>query len=539
LRRGRPQQDFIRQLTNWEDIITLELLTRSSNIKCALSTLRLSLNAINLQIPFLVIKDTDHRTEIEGYYIKTVDSQKLKGMILDKIPTDCLELKGLCRIFDDRFGMDRETQVFVQVEYLQDTFALKYSSSIARKDTPNWGLTNLINLIKRRINPYLCLNLQLTFPKKPISYYQDLLIDPSIATKWKISAKSTNLPLIYITSMLRKGLEDIREYFTLSFGAINFNYIPGTFDFEVAGDESPIPEKRYYVDIRDIEDALIAIFTPNEISGLDQWSHDSFSTSALINTLRFNGMTVPKQSLLWKLAVRLFDSCSHSPEYLSFDVGMIPLFRGIWVDFLRHIQYYWDQAIYIPNVDILLESGEVGINREFNLLHQKIAMLNCCIYRKTKKLPPKIVEKSILKEDSNVFPFLEKATSNFKGIAALKEKEISSSWQSSETDISWGSMDVNENESTDPLGRKCVLEGFQSRDGNPLWEPVVQPEMYMTDDMLEELEMILESFGDDSEGQMSRLKLQSQGLISDMMAFKAANLDSLFEDFVKWSLEFN
>jgi hypothetical protein len=56
----------------------------------------------------------------------------------------------------------------------------------------------------------------------------------------------------------------------------------------------------------------------------------------------------------------------------------------------------------------------------------------------------------------------------------------------------------------------------------------------MTDDMLEEFEKILESFGEDSDGQVARLKLQSRELISDMMAFKAANPGSCFQDFVKW-----
>jgi hypothetical protein len=90
------------------------------------------------------------------------------------------------------------------------------------------------------------------------------------------------------------------------------------------------------------------------------------------------------------------------------------------------------------------------------------------------------------------------------------------------------------NSAPDSMGRKARLEGFLTQEGLPIWEPFVQLPIYRTEDMLEEFQNILETFGDDEEGQGMRLKLQSQELISDMMAFKAANPTAKFEDFVKW-----
>jgi hypothetical protein len=110
--------------------------------------------------------------------------------------------------------------------------------------------------------------------------------------------------------------------------------------------------------------------------------------------------------------------------------------------------------------------------------------------------------------------------------------------QGSTTSTAWNSTDkIGESlTETNPnlMGRKSILEGFLTRDGSPIWVPVVQLPIYRTEDILEEFQKILETFGEDDKGQAMRLKLQSQELHSDMMAFKAANPIGRFEDFVKW-----
>jgi hypothetical protein len=198
---------------------------------------------------------------------------------------------------------------------------------------------------------------------------------------------------------LKRGYEDIHA-FVVSPTNVNHNYIPGTYDDDLHRTDGNIPS-RYYVDVRDIDNAILAIFKDSYLNSNDDT--EQLSVGHLINLLRFKNITVPKNSLLWNLGVRLFDACAQSPHYLSYDVGMIPLLKGIWNDLVGYVQYCWDQTIYIPNINIVIGPEEIGINREFNLLHQKLCMINCCIYRKSGKLPSAghPISKSELSQDSN------------------------------------------------------------------------------------------------------------------------------------------
>ena len=56
----------------------------------------------------------------------------------------------------------------------------------------------------------------------------------------------------------------------------------------------------------------------------------------------------------------------------------------------------------------------------------------------------------------------------------------------------------------------------------------------MTEDMSAEREARLRAFGDDARGRAERQRAQSDSLVSDMSAFKAANPSAAFEDFVRW-----
>jgi len=56
----------------------------------------------------------------------------------------------------------------------------------------------------------------------------------------------------------------------------------------------------------------------------------------------------------------------------------------------------------------------------------------------------------------------------------------------------------------------------------------------MTEDMLADREASLRALGDDEVGRAARQRAQSDSLVSDMSAFKAANPRATFEDFVRW-----
>jgi hypothetical protein len=266
------------------------------------------------------------------------------------------------------------------VGYRKQSFGLFPSP---HSNMPNWFLEHIKDEMKRKIFPPLSVNLDLVFPSKPIDNYLEVKIDPKKATKWELRVQPFKYRFHTISSMLKRAFDDINE-FMMAPTAVNHSFFPGTFDKGLASSEGPV--RRYYVDGRDVDNAVLFILQETILNFKDS-TIDYLSVDHLVNQLRFRNLTVPKNSLLWRLVVRLFDACSHSPHHLSYDVGMIPLLRGVWNDLVAYFRYCWDQAVYIPNVNILIQPKEVGINREYNLLHQKLCMINCCIYRKSGRFP--------------------------------------------------------------------------------------------------------------------------------------------------------
>ena len=64
--------------------------------------------------------------------------------------------------------------------------------------------------------------------------------------------------------------------------------------------------------------------------------------------------------------------------------------------------------------------------------------------------------------------------------------------------------------------------------------PETQPPPLFTEDLAREREAAMHALGDTPEGRALRVRLQSDQLVSDMSAFKAANPGSCLADFVRW-----
>jgi hypothetical protein len=69
-------------------------------------------------------------------------------------------------------------------------------------------------------------------------------------------------------------------------------------------------------------------------------------------------------------------------KVLSFDVGMVPLAKGIWIDFVQKLRHLYDAMHEIPNLAFSPENHEDGKHHHHSILHQKLCMLNYCLYRK-------------------------------------------------------------------------------------------------------------------------------------------------------------
>lgn len=100
--------------------------------------------------------------------------------------------------------------------------------------------------------------------------------------------------------------------------------------------------------------------------------------------------TVPYNSFLWRMIQYLIDVISPSSE-ISYATSVMGFLKVLWSELLKQFYTRWENSLLIPMVDIYgrgayeSEAGSggerkpVAIDLRYNLLHQKLSMLNCCI----------------------------------------------------------------------------------------------------------------------------------------------------------------
>ena len=101
----------------------------------------------------------------------------------------------------------------------------------------------------------------------------------------------------------------------------------------------------------------------------------------------------------------------------------------------------------------------------------------------------------------------------------------------------WDDGDVDGDPDAPPEGVKGEMPGGLRMLRPPhrlMAEPIAQLPPLYTEDMMREREAALSALGDTEDGRAIRLKMQSDMLVSDMSAFKAANPGSCLADFVRW-----
>lgn len=106
--------------------------------------------------------------------------------------------------------------------------------------------------------------------------------------------------------------------------------------------------------------------------------------------------TVPYNSFLWKMLRHLVDVISPN-SHISYPTSFMGFTKAVWTDLMVQFANYWERKEMIPLIDIFGElpdepacgdyddSGSqtkpAFIDFRFNLLHQKLTMVNCCIAR--------------------------------------------------------------------------------------------------------------------------------------------------------------
>ncbi|KAF9146625.1 Rab3 GTPase-activating protein catalytic subunit [Mortierella sp. GBA39] len=155
------------------------------------------------------------------------------------------------------------------------------------------------------------------------------------------------------------------------------------------------------VDTMDVENIVDALFEmPAEEPPAKSTASNSIETECSVRIIPASELglqfkyatTIPYNSFLWRMIQYLIDVISPNSE-ISYATSVMGFLKVLWSELLKQFYTRWENSLLIPMVDIYgggayeSEAGSggerkpVAIDLRYNLLHQKLSMLNCCIAR--------------------------------------------------------------------------------------------------------------------------------------------------------------
>lgn len=554
------------------------------------SAMAIALNNADCRIPAFIqcdpkFKNAYYGLSIGGYLQNRhfVDSRlietRTKMLVLAAIPNSYSQLNSLIQIFRNRFNCvaipaDSDRGLFASILVRYDNI-----DAVGVPDT-----TQLYDLEDTR-DLDLCIQLETKFPLSPIEAFVGMNIDPVLAPEWNVIIKN-NQKKSRLSASWKRATRDWKELDSYNplFGAKSNLAIPGSFINDRIRNIQSLGAEDERSALLDLFNNSICI-EPIPYSRKLYESDRICSTEQLISLLRSKSVTVPKGSLSWNFARKLFDSCGSGPSLLRLDTALlISTLENIWDAFIAELKKYWRDLLVIPGVNESGPDASPGINTNHNLFHQKLSMINCCIMHKQQEInlqeidniandadkpagrgSPRILENAINSLSLNTDAGTDTPNEGMSWKTDQSWLESFSPLVSTQTKLPFGSSkaqhstmasnnDLLESQSASvfsfesfdipaerPRGQMNILAGASLRNGEALWIPFTQNHGYFTEDMLKEREDKLEDIKNHNvhAGSYSGVEvgpLLSGNLISyvDMEAFKAANIGCVFEDFILW-----
>ncbi|KAI8051401.1 Rab3 GTPase-activating protein catalytic subunit-domain-containing protein [Gilbertella persicaria] len=234
-----------------------------------------------------------------------------------------------------------------------------------------------------------------------------------------------------------------------------------------------------------------------------------------------HGSTVPYRSFLWNMILYSLQTVAQQDAQQGRQqTNFIGFLRVVWLEVLKQIRWHWDHREPLPDLNPYLYNDNdktLGIDLRYNMLHQKLAMVNCCIVRQSQEpMASEPMSDASSEEDSDVFvDAMDDEESSFVSLPCADQEAIQ-----------------------DPEKAEGQLEPHPTltllQTGQVMQIPITQDPGFMTEDMVTEQADVLRSLGTSDDATQKRARLQSAQLLSDMQAFKAANPYACLEDFVRW-----
>lgn len=418
-----PPLSPIHRWTSSTQILVLKLLEGTIDFNmCNLlsSACAIALQNVGCNVPTFIQYGNNSRPLYQGISIDKFESnpeRRFKMTFLNLIPPPFGMLNSLVEIFKARYNL---RCISPDSSLVANQYRGLFVSIVARYDKIlkiPWNATSeLVTNSSSKLqygqlsDPISKISLETHYPLSHVENFIDMTIDPVLAPQW-------NLILTFKFEDIKMNFSRICKRVIRDWDVLGtFNpfldpsgpepTLPGAFKSDYAVSKSAQSHEagilNYLVDGHDLDDAIVSLFTTAELIPPVQFRKSAIndvpfcSTEQLMALLRYRGVTTPYESLLWKLSVRLLDACGTKSSFLKINSGMIALIKGLWSELLSELRIHWDLGIYIPGVDVLEYdneknnyTGKVSVDLQHTILHQKLAMINCCLYRRCLVLPTK------------------------------------------------------------------------------------------------------------------------------------------------------
>ncbi|KAI5679747.1 hypothetical protein M9H77_00974 [Catharanthus roseus] len=227
--------------------------------------------------------------------------------------------------------------------------------------------------------------------------------------------------------------------------------------------------------------------------------------------------------------------CLHALWFGNCNIRAIAV---LWIEFVREVRWCWEESQLLPRMPT---NGSIDLST--CLINQKLHMLAICINKKRQQSQENQdvmeMEDSIssyteedVRDSTDLSPLLDinedsgverDSPSTLDGLVnGVVATNISNSKHQNAT----LSSEHTRRGSSGVVGSMMLLKSYQN-----MHAPFTQDPPLMTEDMHEERLQAVEALGDSFN---FSAQLEREILLSDMSAFKAANPDAVFEDFIRW-----
>ncbi|CAI9107041.1 OLC1v1006313C1 [Oldenlandia corymbosa var. corymbosa] len=253
-----------------------------------------------------------------------------------------------------------------------------------------------------------------------------------------------------------------------------------------------------------------------------------------------NGETNNSQAIKGAPLNSLFAQfCLHALWFGNCNIRAIAV---LWIEFVHEIRWYWEELQPLPRMPT---NGTIDLST--CLIHQKLQMFALCIEKLRQEKQEQdggaktdddddSVENSS-QSFSDASPSLEVYDDSFAEYDSKKPSDnllrssVATSKSNSNQQNLAGATDPSPSEPTRKGSAGVVGSMMLLKSQQQMHAPLTQNLPLMTEDMHEERLQAVEALGDSFS---FSAQLEKETLSSDMSAFKAANPDAVFEDFIRW-----